>query len=131
MNTVKPITQPPCHSVLCIDGVASTCRVTLAESFFARAVGLLARAPLNDNDSLWILHCGSIHTIGMRYAIDVVFLGEEDRVLRVAVAVQPLRMRMQRNARSVLEMHAGSAAQFGITTGSRLSTVRSSVACFS
>jgi uncharacterized membrane protein (UPF0127 family) len=105
--------------------------VTLAESFFARAVGLLARAPLNDNDSLWILHCGSIHTIGMRYAIDVVFLGEEDRVLRVAVAVQPLRMRMQRNARSVLEMHAGSAAQFGITTGSRLSTVRSSVACFS
>ena len=116
------------QDVLYINDLASLCRVAVAESFFSRAGGLLVRGPLKDDEGLWIKQCGSIHTIGMRYAIDVVFLDERGCVLRVSEAVKPLRMRLHRGAASVLEMRASAAAQFGITKGCLLTTTSSQVA---
>ncbi len=56
-----------------------------------RMRGLLARAPLGVGEGLLIAPCNGIHTVGMRYAIDVVFIDRDGRVLRVTRALPPLR----------------------------------------
>lgn len=83
-------------------------------------LGLIVRPPLNEGEALWLDPCGSIHTFGMRYAIDVLFLDAELRVLRVAKNVRPWRMRLAPGrTRSVIELRAGAAAR--VEVGDRLS----------
>ena len=98
-------------------------RCAVAESARERMVGLLGREGLADDDALWIVPCNSIHTWFMRFALDVVFLDPEGRVLRVAACVPPFRMRLQREARSVIELPAGRAAAVGIVPGEKLESV--------
>ena len=64
--------------------------------------------------------CSSIHTIGMRYPIDVVFVDREARVVRVSAQVRAGRMRFAPGARGVLELRSGIAAQHGLVQGVRL-----------
>lgn len=95
-------------------------RVRVAEHFWSRALGLLVGAPLEATEALLIAPCSSIHTIGMRYPIDVVFVDREARVLRVCPAVEKGRMRFARGARAVLELRSGVAAEHGLAPGVRL-----------
>lgn len=103
------------------DGQRLDCRVDVARSFAQRAGGLLVRSPLGSAEGLWIDRCPSIHTVGMRYAIDVLFLDADGVVLRVAQDVPPFRFRWCKGARSVLELRAGQARHWGLERGMRLS----------
>ncbi|HST40769.1 MAG TPA: DUF192 domain-containing protein [Conexibacter sp.] len=51
----------------------------------------------------------SVHTFGMRFALDLVWLDRDGRVLRVDRAVPPRRLRACRRARAVLETAPGGA----------------------
>jgi len=64
--------------------------------------------------------CNLIHTVGMRYPIDVVFLRRDGQVLSVAAEVPPLRMRGCWRAHAVLELAAGEAARCAIRPGMML-----------
>lgn len=105
------------------DGRDMGCDVAVARSFLQRALGLLARPPLTPRQALWITRCDSVHTVGMRYAIDVVFLSRSGQVLRVAHAVPPLRFRLCRGAAAVVELRAGAAHALGILAGQVLAVV--------
>lgn len=59
----------------------------------------------------------SIHTMFMRFAIDVVFLDAELRVLAVREAVPAWRAVKQRGAKATLELAAGQAARLEIGVG--------------
>lgn len=75
------------------------------------AFGLLARPPLAEGEALWLDPCGGVHTWGMRYSIDVLFLDRAHRVLRAARHVPPWRVvPAPRGTRSVLELRSGGAA---------------------
>jgi uncharacterized membrane protein (UPF0127 family) len=64
---------------------------------------------------LWLDPCGGIHTWGMQYPIDVVFLDRSLRVLAVRRAVPPWRMVFApRGTRSVVELPAGGAAALSV-----------------
>jgi len=65
---------------------------TRAVTLPGRMRGLLGRRSLPNGQGLLIERCGSIHTIGMRFAIDVVFLDSAWRVCRVARNVRPGRL---------------------------------------
>ena len=99
---------------------AGVLEVRVAHSFVTRALGLLVGKPLGGGEGLLIAPCSSIHTFGMRYAIDVVFLDRRGCVLRVCAAVGAARMRIARHARGVLELRAGTAAGHGLVTGVQL-----------
>lgn len=104
-----------------VDGDSRPCRVVAARGFVGRAAGLLALPPLKPGEALLISPCGSVHSFGMRYAIDVVFCDREGRVLRVARALQPRRLCVGGwRARWVLELLAGEAARLGIRSGARV-----------
>ena len=65
----------------------------------------LAFAP--PGDPLLIEGCRSVHTFGMRYALDLVWLDGDGAVIRVDRDVPPRRLRTCLRARSVLETAAG------------------------
>jgi uncharacterized membrane protein (UPF0127 family) len=99
---------------------AGALRVRIADTFMSRGLGLLVGAPLDPTEGLLISPCSSIHTLGMRYPIDVVFVDREARVMRVCADVGRGRMRFARGAHAVLELRAGVAAEHGLAPGVRL-----------
>jgi uncharacterized protein len=95
-------------------------RVVVAGSYWTRLRGLLGRRELGPGEGLLLRPASSVHTAFMRFPIDVVFLDRELRVLDVAEAVRPWRVKAKRGARAVLELGAGEAARQGIATGDNL-----------
>jgi uncharacterized protein len=82
--------------------------VRVARSRWARLRGLaLRREP--PGEALLIPRCRSVHTFGMRFALDLVWLGRGGRVLRIDRDVPPWRLRSCRGAVEVLELAAGGA----------------------
>lgn len=60
---------------------------------------------------LLLPHCRSVHTFGMRFALDLVWLGAGGAVVRIDRGVRPWRVRSCRRARSVLELRSGPAEE--------------------
>lgn len=116
--------RPPARS--CRHGIELDLRV--ARGFFARARGLLASAPPAPGCGLLIPRCAAVHTFGMRYAIDVIFLDHDARVLAIHPALPPWRIRRAAGACAVLEMAAGASACAGIEPGTRLGAARAALA---
>ncbi len=96
------------------DSGSTLATVHRCDGVLERMRGLLWRPKLAQGQGLLIAPCNSVHTIGMRYAIDVVFLNREGRVLKVFPAVKPLRFAAARGARQVIELAAGEAARLGL-----------------
>lgn len=107
--------------------MAPVLHVRIAGGFLQRAQGLLLRPPLAANEALLLPGCASVHTFGMRYAIDVVFLDPLGRVLRVARHLQPWRIASQPGAAAVLELLAGGAAVHRLYPGVVLDAALSGV----
>lgn len=93
-----------------------------AFGWWSRLRGLLFRRPLaaDGTEALLIRPCNSIHTVGMRYALDVVFLDGAGTVLRVSECVRPWQARVGRGAHAVIEFHHGAARRLGISPGDRI-----------
>lgn len=93
----------------------------LADSWMKRLVGLLSERKLNQGHGLWLLPCKSIHTIGMRFPIDVVFLDSDNQVKKLASSLQPYRIcRSARGTQSVLELPSGTISAVQLQCGDRL-----------
>lgn len=80
--------------------------IRVARGPLARMRGLAWAPP---GDPLEIPRCRSVHTFGMRYALDLIWIDGARRVVRVDRAVPPRRMRNCRGARGVVEVEAGRA----------------------
>jgi uncharacterized membrane protein (UPF0127 family) len=95
-------------------------RCAIADRPLARLRGLLGRRELPRGQGLLLRPSPSIHTWGMRFPIDAVFLTADLEVLCVREAMPAWRMATRRGARAVLELPAGEAQRRGLTTGARL-----------
>ncbi len=82
-------------------------RVRIADSILSRLVGLLGRRSLESDSGLWIFPSRGIHTLGMLFDIDVVFLDKDLKVVALRELVHPFSMTgLYFNAESVLELRA-------------------------
>lgn len=95
-------------------------RVMRTTTVLERMRGLLARPPLGRSDALLLAPCASVHTFGMHYPIDLVFLSREWRVRRVVPGLKPLRVAWSLGAAMALELAAGAAAALGLVPGQEL-----------
>lgn len=91
-----------------------------ANTFLLRAFGLLFRKPLEKGEALHLKPCNAIHTIGMRYAIDLVFLSSDFTIFSVRSHVGRFRLHRFSSAKSVLEFRAGEADRLGLKPGMQL-----------
>lgn len=84
-------------------------RIASARGFRARVKGLRGTDALPEGGGLWIAPCSSIHSFGMRYEFDAVFLDREDRVVGVYCYFGKNRVtRAYLGARGVLELPQGT-----------------------
>ena len=96
-------------------------RVEKARTFWTRLKGLRGRQELPDGEALWIVPSRGVHTRGMSFAIDVVFLDGAMRVVAVEEEMAPGRIAPMRwRARTVLELPAGTIKKTGTRVGDRI-----------
>lgn len=96
-------------------------RVRRADGWVTRLVGFLPRRSIAPEEGLWFEGCGAVHTLGMRTALDVVFLDRSLRVVRVDENVRPQRLYVgSRHAHVVVEFGPGFAKANPLAPGDQL-----------
>lgn len=98
--------------------LAST--VELADTSAKRSKGLLGRNELGPGEGLWIVPCESIHTFGMRFAIDLVYLDRQHRIRKIRRNVAPWRLSACLTAHSVIELASGAIQEQDIQRGDQI-----------
>lgn len=96
-------------------------KVRTAGTLLSRLVGLLGTAGIGDGEGLWIVPCRCVHTLGMRFPIDVAFLDARGVVVGILPGLPPNRVgRRFRGARGALELRSGILFATGTVPGDRL-----------
>jgi uncharacterized protein len=88
--------------------------VPVARGVRSRLLGLAWLDAERAGPGLLIPRCSAVHTFGMRFALDLVFLDRRRRPLRVRRAVPPRRFVWQRGAAAVLEIPAAEGGEFAL-----------------
>jgi len=92
--------------------------VFCAQSFFTRLSGLIFRRPLGSGEALLLKDCKSIHTLGMRYSIDAVFIDREGRIISLFEGIPPWRFLPHiSKASAVMEFRSGFIKKKKLRTG--------------
>jgi uncharacterized protein len=86
--------------------------VHVAAGPFARLRGLAGLDDLPGEHGLLLPHTRSVHTFGMRFPLDLVWLDRDGSIVMMQGGVAPRRHAMARSARSVLEVRAGWGPRF-------------------
>jgi hypothetical protein len=94
--------------------------IEVADHSAARRKGLLGRDSLPAGEGLWIIPCESVHTFGMRFPIDLVYLDRKRRVKKIRSAVPPWRLSACLSAHSVIELAAGTICRTQTSPGDNL-----------
>jgi uncharacterized membrane protein (UPF0127 family) len=84
-------------------------RIVVAESWWARLTGLAWRRKPPDGWALLFPRCHSVHTFGMRFPIDIVFLDRHGWPIAIRRSVEPRQLVRHRTAAAVIETKAGDA----------------------
>ncbi|HEX4807461.1 MAG TPA: DUF192 domain-containing protein, partial [Bryobacteraceae bacterium] len=92
----------------------------VADTSAKRRRGLLGLQSLPSGGGLWIVPCESVHTWGMRFPIDVLYLDRKKKVRKVRKAMGPWRLSMCLLAHSVIELPAGVIELSGTLPGDQL-----------
>jgi len=95
-------------------------RVLVANSFFSRLMGLLNRASLEPSEGMFFNKAPAIHTIGMRFPIDILFLDASRRVAKVLQQVKPNRILPYIKSKYTIELAAGQSEEKKIQPGETL-----------
>jgi uncharacterized protein len=95
-------------------------RADIADTAFARNRGLLKRTALASGEGLWIVPCEGVHTIGMKFPIDVVFLNRKRKVVKIRREMKKWRIAMCLRGHSVLELPAGMCEAARTSVGDQL-----------
>lgn len=109
------------HCLYLGDGLL-TARMCVCSNFIERGRGLLWRPHLDADrgEALLIPRCNSVHTFWMAYRIEVIFLDETGRVVRICPDVPPWRVVGSRQARFALECAVGTAWARDLSVGQQL-----------
>jgi uncharacterized membrane protein (UPF0127 family) len=80
-------------------------RVVPADTLLMRLKGLLGRLRLKPDDGIWLIPSCGIHTIGMLFAIDLIYLDAANRVVHLVEHLGPFRISPIRiRCASILEL---------------------------
>src|ERR1700677_5319142 len=95
-------------------------RALIADSSKTRNIGLLKHERLERGEGLWIAPCEGVHTFGMKFPIDVVFLNRKKKILKIRPNMVKRRISFSILAHSVLELPAGTLEKTQTAAGDQL-----------
>jgi len=93
---------------------------TVADSYLRRLVGLLGKTRhwARAGSGLWITPSHGVHTIGMLFPLDLIFLDDKKNVVHVEEHMQPFRIsKVVLKASSVLELPPYTIFRTGTRVG--------------
>ncbi len=92
-----------------------------ADTFLLRLKGLSRAGALAPGEGLWISPCAGIHSFGMRFDFDALFIGPDRKVIGMYERFRRNRLsRIFRNAQGVLELPAGTIGRTGTEVGDEI-----------
>jgi uncharacterized membrane protein (UPF0127 family) len=97
--------------------------VSVADTYLSRLIGLLGKTKHwpRPGRGLWIVPSHGVHTIGMLFSIDLIFLDPQNVVVHVEEVVRPFRIStVSLRTKSVLELPARTVFRTGTKVGDRL-----------
>jgi hypothetical protein len=89
----------------------------LAANPLRRMVGLLGRRSLPEGGGMRFQGAGSIHTFFMRFPIDVLFLDQDELVVKRVRHLKPWRFAAARGAKFVVELPSGTLDRHDVRIG--------------
>lgn len=107
-------------TILRSDGGVLACNCCRGDGYWRRLSGLMFRSDWGDWDGLWLDRNNAIHMWFVRFAIDLVWLDAERRVVGLRPNLRPWRVAWQRGAQSCLEFPLGVIERSGLQVGERL-----------
>lgn len=103
------------------NGKELSSHLDVADNLFKRLKGLLGKTEMEHGEALWIKPCMSIHTLWMKFPIDVIFLNKKNRVVAAIKNVKPNRLTsLYPKAVSVLELPAGTIEETSTIVGDEI-----------
>jgi uncharacterized membrane protein (UPF0127 family) len=109
------------HVVNATRGSVLATQVRLATKPWTRLAGLLGCAALRAGEGVHIVPCQSVHTLFMRFSIDVLYLDGDARVVKAVAALRPFRFSSGgRRARSTLELPTGTIVTTATQVGDQV-----------
>ena len=85
-----------------------------------RMRGLLGRKPLSRGQGLLISPCSSIHTFGMNYPLDLIFLDKRWKINKLFYNLKPFRIVCSPGSFAVIEALGGTLESFNLEKGTIL-----------
>jgi len=95
-------------------------RATIANTSSTRRTGLLKHTKLDPGDGLWIVPSEGVHTFGMKFTIDVLFLDRKRKVKKMRPNMAKSKIAFALTAHSTLELPAGTIAATSTAIGDQL-----------
>jgi uncharacterized protein len=95
----------------------------VADNYVRRLVGLLGKTKrwASNGSGLWIVPCKGVHTIGMMFPIDLIFLSKDQEVVHLEEHLRPFRIsKVSLRSDSVLELPVHTIYRTGTQIGDRL-----------
>ena len=95
--------------------------VKIADSFFTRLAGLMFQKKMPQGTGLLLAPCNSVHMCFMRFAIDVIYIDKEYKIIKVVKYLKPwVGLSMCSKAWATLEVSAGESERCGLEVGEKL-----------
>lgn len=95
-------------------------QVHVCESRIERGRGLLFRRCPDQRTAYLLRQCSGIHTVGLPFAIDIVFCDANGRILKIVRGLRPFRMARHADSCQVWELAAGGVAKWGWRVGDEI-----------
>lgn len=99
---------------------ADLLEISVADTFFLRLRGLLGTTLLAGNQGLLLCNCNSVHMIGMRYALDIVYLDKNGIILKMVENLKPWQVSFCEAAKDTLEIKSGTVQRLCWKVGNKL-----------
>ncbi len=99
-------------------------RIDAADTSEKRRTGLLKHTGLGAGEGLWIVPCEGVHTFGMKFAIDVVYVNKKKQVVKVRPNMVRRRISLCLSAHSVVELPVGVIESTSTAAGDQLAFER-------
>ncbi|MHC1717118.1 MAG: DUF192 domain-containing protein [Acidaminococcaceae bacterium] len=101
--------------------IAIATEAKIADNFITRLKGLLGTDHLKEGSALIIRPCNGIHTLGMKYSIDVIFIDKSDKVIKIVSDMPSRKISTCNNASYVIETPSGVIRMTNTTIGDIIS----------
>jgi uncharacterized membrane protein (UPF0127 family) len=98
-------------------GATLATTIEVAFESAARKRGLLGRASLDPGHALIIAPCSAVHTFGMQFPIDVVFVAKDGKILKITRDMGRGRVAASLRAFATIEVRAGTVELIGVKSG--------------